>query len=249
MRIGGVGARPAPSSDIPAALSGAVSSLGQRPSITSFAVDGRQEQGFASLAGWVAKGANLLRDEYGLGAGDRLGIAAPPGWPLASVTLAAWWLGIVVVPASHPDLLLRVLHVGMPVPDADGSVLWLGDALDGSGTPPVAGDECWTDAVIPYPDRAPAPHADGSALALDLGDDGGAATQLELLHRYVEDPGGVLGIVRYGDEDLLQRPDGSERLTALTLRPLITGTACVVAEETSDRDGIAAAERVVDWLA
>jgi len=268
MRIGGVGDRPEPSSDVASALSGAVARLGQRPAVTSHGAEGRHEQGFVSLAGWAAKGANLLRDEFGLAAGDRLGVASPPGWPLAAVTLAAWWLGITIVPASTPGLLLTVRHVALPDVPAGGpaggrtaarggDVLWLGDALDGTGIPPTHGDECWTDAVIPHPDRAPTPVRDGSAVALDLSgaDQHGdsavdrTASQLQLLTSVSADPAGVVGILRRGGTDLLSGSDAVRQLTALVVRPLVSGSATVVAPaDEVARARISTAERVVRWL-
>ncbi len=261
MRIGGLGARPSAASDIPTALAGAASTLGQRPAVTSLGDGGRHEQGFVSLAGWAAKGANLLRDEFGLGAGDRIGIEGPPGWPIAAVTLAAWWLGAVVVPAATPGLLVRVRHTGTTTgvagsgpSDGDGvTTLWIGDAVDGSGVPPTSGDESWTDAVIPYPDRAPTPVRDGAAIALDLMD-GSAMTQHQLLSALADDPGGAIGILRHGDQDLLAGADAALLLSALVLRPLVTGAASVVAapSETSagsvDLERITSAERVVRWI-
>jgi uncharacterized protein (TIGR03089 family) len=252
MRIGGVGARPSPSSDIASALSGAAAALGQRPAITSLLPDGRQEQGFVSLAGWVAKGAHLLRDEFGYGPGDRLGVAAPLGWPLAVVTLSAWWLGAVVVPAATPDLRLRVRHVSQPgsVDDTtgDATVLWIGDAPDGAGDPPTPGDECWTDAVIPYPDRAPTP-ARGALLPV-TGASGRAQglTQEELLASLADDADGVLGMVRDGAEDVVARGDAVDVLAGLVLRPLVTGAASVVVMAgRTDLEQVAAAERIARW--
>jgi len=260
MRIGGVGDRPAPAADVAGALSGALAQLGQRPAITDIGAEGRHEQGFVSLGGWASKGANLLRDEFALGPGDRLGVAAPPGWPLAAVVLSAWWLGVTIVPATTPGLRLRVRHVAIPqlhapagptgdgAGDGAGDVLWIGDALDGTGPLPTAGDECWTDAVIPHPDRAPAPHRDGTALAVWLAS--GTATQAQLLADLGSDEGGVLGILRHGDEDLLSGSDAMARLAALVLRPLVTGSATVVASvDDAGRGSITAAERVTRWLA
>jgi hypothetical protein len=261
MRIGGVGARPSAASDIPTALTGAATTLGQRPSVTSLGREGRHEQGFVSLAGWAAKGANLLRDEFGLGAGDRIGIASPPCWPLAAVTLAAWWLGVVVVPAATSGLPVRVRHTSAAASMTDrspgargrGTTLWIGDAVDGSGVPPIPGDECWTDAVILYPDRAPTPVRDGSVLALDLMD-GAAATQHQLLRALAEDPGGAIGILRHGDEDLFARTDAALLLSALVLRPLVTGSASVIAATAEmsgievDLERVATTERVVRWI-
>jgi hypothetical protein len=262
MRIGGIGARPTPSADVATALLTAASSLGQRPAVTSVGPHGRDEQGFVSLAGWAAKGANLLRDEFDVGPGDRLGVASPAGWPLAAVTLAAWWLGVTVVHASEPGLTLRVVHVALDrtLSAADGvTTLWLGDAVDGSGVPEGRDAESWTDAVIPYPDRAPEPARDGGLTAIGLGAHPTGPSQQELIVSFADDPGGALGITRDGDADLLALPDAGRRLAALVLRPLVTGAASVVVMErdapdrhpeahAQARDRIGSEERIVRWL-
>jgi len=260
MRIGGVGARPAAASDVASALTMAVTHLGQRPAITDLGSHGRHEQGFLSLSGWAAKGANLLRDEFGLTCGERLGISAPPGWPLAAVTLAAWWLGVTIVPTATSGLRLRVRHIALAgqqavaddAADDGGEVLWIGDALDGTGPFPAPSGDYWTDAVIPHPDRAPAPTHDGTARALELlptsDDPAGASTQHQLLGSFSADPGGAVGLVRRGDEDLLVSADAAERLAVLVLRPLVTGAATVVMGDGEERERVTSAERIVRWL-
>jgi hypothetical protein len=251
MRIGGVGSRPGPTGDVASALSNATGMLGQRPAVTGHVLGQRREQGFASLAGWVAKGANLLALERGLGPGDRLGLAGPPGWPLAAIALSAWWIGMTVVPARGiaPDRIeVQVVHVGSTGVDVDGDVLWFGDEVDGTGAAPSTLGEQWTDAVTPHADRPPiAPH-DGSLVA--FADHGGAsATQGELLATIAQDPGGALGIVRVGHEDLLARPDAATMLSAVALRPLVTGAASVVIlDDDPERDEHERAERITRWV-
>jgi hypothetical protein len=248
MRIAGVGARPEPSGDVAAALITAVTALGQRPAITDLRPDGRREQGFTSLAGWVAKGANLLAVELGLGPGDRLGLAGPPGWPLAAVALSAWWVGATVVPARRAasgTLAAVVLHVGATGVDASGDVLWFGDELDGTGRAPTTSGEQWADALAAHADRPPPASHDGTLTAF-ASEDGDGPSQRELLARLADDPGGALGIVRTGDEDVLTRSDGRHVLAALALRPLVTGAATVVMDAGDpERDAHARAERVV----
>jgi hypothetical protein len=254
MRITGLSARPPQAGDVASALSGAVSLLGQRPAITAPGAGGRREQGFTSLAGWVAKGANLLELELGLGPGARIAVAGPAGWPLAAVALAAWWIGATVVPAAGRDAAsadLGVLHVGTSLPVAiGGERFWFGDALDGTGVAPAGADrgEQWTDAVTPHGDRPPAPARDGGLVAL-AGHGGTELTQHALLAGLAEESG-VLAIARTGDEDVLARPDAVELLAALALRPLVTGAASVViAHDDPDREAHAQAERVTRWYA
>jgi len=252
MRIGGIGARPPRADDVAAAIVGAAGILGQRPAITAVGPGGRQEQGFHSLAGWVAKGANLLQQEFGLRPGDPLGLGGPPDWPMATVALAAWWSGITIVPAGTPGTGLTVLHVATPAADArapaDGEVLWIGDASDGSGEPPVRGQECWVDAVTPYPDRPPPPAHDGGLVAVRL-HSGHAPTQRELLEALASDAGGTIGLLRHGGADLVDGTDAALLLATLALRPFVTGAATVIVDaDDPDRQRIGDAERVTRWV-
>ena len=264
MRIAGVGDRPPSAQDIAAALAGAVSALGQRPAITGLRPDGRREQGFASLSGWVAKGANLLAGEFGLGPGDRVGLAGPPSWPLAAAALSAWWVGVTVVAASTDGIDLAIVHVAAsssaagsahaPRPSSlPSEVLWFGDALDGTGDVTrelvSPSGEWWTDAVIPHPDRPPAAAHEGTLVALTA-PDGSTVSQRVLLDMLAIDPGGAIGILRSGERDVLQRDDAAMLLATLALRPLVTGSASVVVEADDDaRERIVAAERIARWYA
>lgn len=250
MRIAGLSARPPRAEDVATALSGAVSLLGQRPAVTGLGRGGRREQGFASLAGWVAKGANLLALELGIGPGGRIAVAGPAGWPLAAVTLSAWWVGAVVVPAAGSDAVdASLLHVSSPQGERPGEVLWFGDALDGTGETATLTGEQWTDAVTPHGDRPPAPARDGD-LAAFVDADGTAIAQRALLDALADDAGGVLGVLRTGDDDVMARPDAPRLLAAVALRPLVTGAATVVVEaDDPQRDAHAQAERIAAWFA
>jgi len=253
MRIGGIGARPPATDDVASAIIAAMGLLGQRPAITVIGHDGRHEQGFRSLAGWVAKGANLLQHEFGLRSGDLLGLAGPPDWTLATVALSAWWSGITIVPAGTPGAEFNVLHVATAAASqgllpGDGEVLWIGDAPDGSADPAVPGNESWVDAVTPHPDRPPAATHDGSLVAIRTAD-GSTSTQRDLLAAFLTDPVTTAGLLRHGSEDLLPRTDGPRLLAALALRPLVTGAATVVIDASDPtRRTVEAAERVVSWI-
>jgi hypothetical protein len=134
MLLGPAASRPAPSTDLAEALARATATLGQRPAITRLDGPQRQEQGFVSLAGWAAKGAHLLRDGWGVGPDTPLGVAGPPGWPLAGACLAAWWLGACLVPAD--EATVAVVHTSCS-PSGPGDVLWVGDGPDGTGPIPT----------------------------------------------------------------------------------------------------------------
>jgi hypothetical protein len=251
------GAGGPPADDVPTALEQARAALGQRPAITVRHApaggedsDGsRREQGFASLAGWVAKGAHLVRDELGLGPGDELGLAGPACWPVAAVALAAWWVGVTLIPAEAAEV--AVVHTGSEGATAAGAtLLWVGDAMDGTGTldPSRPWGEWWTEAVIPFPDRPPTPARDGGLAAVRTAT--GAISQRALLaatQDAMKDASGVLG--------LLRRPSGTatidaDELALLALRPLVTGSATVVlADIVTDPllARIVASERISAW--
>lgn len=246
MQLGLARTPPPGGDDAARSLIAASASLGQRPAITFLAGAGRQEQGFRSLAGWVAKGAHLLHDEFGLRPGDTLGVAGPPGWPLASLCLAAWWSGLKVSTSmGGADVAAVVLHVGLPAP-AGTPVLWLGDGPDGTAPTPDGG-ECWTEAVLPYPDRAPSAAATPDAVAWQHGSV--RLTQAQLLEGIRAIPAGVVGLRRSLHADIVADPVA---LAALTLRPLVTGTASVIVDDvtegpTDELERAAAAERIVIW--
>jgi hypothetical protein len=252
MRIAGPSSRPPLADDVAGALIGAVGLLGQRPAITALRQDGRREQGFASLAGWVAKGANLLRQELELGPESQVAVAGPPSWPLAAVVLSAWWVGATVIPVGSLDAAadVSVLHVHSvpPAQHPGGDIFWFGDALDGSDASSATRGEMWTDAVTPHGDRPPPAAHDGSLVAFR--DRVGTTTQRMLLTSLTDGAGGVLGIERTGDADVLARPDASRLLAALALRPLVTGSATVViGHDDVDRGAHERAERIVRWYA
>jgi hypothetical protein len=251
MRIAGPASRPPAMPDVAAALRGAVEMLGQRPALTGLRADGRREQGFASLAGWVSKGANLLALEFGLGPDSRVAIAGPAGWPLAAAALSTWWIGATIVAASGPhasSAQASILHVTADgTTAAAGERFWFGDGLDGTGSRQPASGEQWTDAVTPHGDRPPPAAHDGDLIAL-LDASGAAPSQRQLLDLFAADGGGVLGVVRTGDEDVMMRSDAAMLLAALALRPLVTGSATVIIDaDDAARDANARAERIVRW--
>ena len=252
MRIGGLSARPPRADDVAAALSGAAALLGQRPAITGLVPAGRREQGFASLAGWVAKGANLLTLELGLGPGSRVALAGPPGWPLATVALSAWWVGATVISVGDPDAAsadVSVVHAAIDVPrdGTGGERFLLGDELDGTDRARSGPDEQWTDAVTPHGDRPPAPVHDGSLIAIVDGS-GAAHPQRLLLDAFADDPGDVMGVARSGDVDVVARQGPATLLAVLALRPLVTGATTVVVDvDDPERDAHERAERIARW--
>lgn len=237
MQLGGPpGSLPA-AETIPDALRVAATRLGHRPAVTVVRDARRDEQGYASLARWSAKGAHLLTEELRAAPGDRLRLRTSPGWAPLTACLAAWWVGLVVT--SSGDAAVTVAEPGpdgLLDPELPGTVFTVGDEPD--GTPGVAGEEePWSVAVQAFPDAPPAARAEPGTPALGVGDD--AMSQAELLEasgRWGTD--GVLGC------------SGSPPLEAwlpALVRPLRVGRHTVVVPAGVDRS-VAAADGVEVWV-
>lgn len=234
-----------PPEELADALRTAAQTLGDRPAVTVLRADRREEQGFASLAQWAAKGAHLLEMEHLLEPGDRLALVGPPGWLPAAVCLAAWWAGVTVTLDGGAPV--AVVHEAcQPPPDAE-EVLSFGDALDGSPTSSVGalGDaEPWPVAVQLFPDQPPRPRADPDLPALESG--GRSWTQREVLE---EVAGGALE-GPLGVDAGPGGPDGGPAarawLPAVAVRPLRSGQPTVVLAGADRR--AAAKEGVGTWL-
>lgn len=56
----------------------------------------RTELSTTTLANWVAKTANLLRDDVGAAPGDRVAVLLPAHWQAAAILLGAWSAAAVV---------------------------------------------------------------------------------------------------------------------------------------------------------
>ncbi|MFN2556461.1 MAG: hypothetical protein ABR592_06225 [Nitriliruptorales bacterium] len=252
-----LGALP-PAGDVATALRVAATRLGHRPAVTMLRPDRRDEQGFASLAQWAAKGAHLLTLEAHLEPGDRLHIAMPVGWMAAAVCLAAWWLGVTVtvgprvdgqgnsvdgrgnsvdgrgnrVEDRGGDADVAVVHESWQPPPGVSEVYAVGDAMDGTPLGPVDA-EAWALAVQAFPDQPPSSRAEPDSVAVEF--DGGTTwTQAELL----QEAGrwgfeGALGVT-------VEKPPQAW-LPALA-RPLLVGRPTVVLagvpRELADAEGV-----------
>lgn len=233
MRIGGTPDDAPPPADLAAGLADRSARLGHRPAVTLHRPGSREEQGFASLAQWAAKGAHLLGLDLLLEPGDRLLVAGPAGWMPAAVAAAAWWAGLVVVDVGPADV--AVVHERVDgSPDA-ATVFSVGDAIDGSPRSPGT-LEPWAVAVQAFPDQPPPARAAPGFPAAVLG--GRAFTHSEAVAE-VATGGGALGI----------ETDGlgvAEWLLPVCARPLVTGHATVVVRDGAGRD-VATAEGVASW--
>jgi uncharacterized protein (TIGR03089 family) len=98
-----------------------------RPLITFYddATDERTELSVTTFANWVAKTANLLRDDLGAGPGATVALDLPVHWQAAVWLQAGWALGLHVVPAgSVADL--AVVAYGGAAPAGSGEVVAVG---------------------------------------------------------------------------------------------------------------------------
>jgi uncharacterized protein (TIGR03089 family) len=93
-----------------------------RPRLTSIRPDERLDLSAATLANWVAKTANLLRDELLVEPGDVVGLALPRHWLAAVWLLAADAVGVAVSPGG-PDA--RLVDTGPEAVDPQDMVAML----------------------------------------------------------------------------------------------------------------------------
>jgi uncharacterized protein (TIGR03089 family) len=107
----------------------------RRPLITFYddASGERLEFSGETLANWVAKTANLLRDECDVEPGTRVAVLLPAHWQSAVALLGAWWNGAVVTadPVGADVALADAEHLGA----AAAAGLVVGLSLDAFGRP------------------------------------------------------------------------------------------------------------------
>ena len=98
-----------------------------RPLLTFYddATDERTELSVATFANWVAKTANLLRDDLAAEPGARLSVDLPPHWQAAVLLQAGWALGLHVVPKGADADIAVIGYDGLP-PAGAGDVVALG---------------------------------------------------------------------------------------------------------------------------
>lgn len=223
---------PAPPADLAAGLETCARDRGQRPAVTVLSPQGRAEQGYVTLAQWAAKGAHLLQTDLFLEPGGRVLVDVPPGWTLAAVCAAVWWVGGTVVLGDATDVAGAVVHESRPRPDVP-EVYRVGDALDGGVTSPTDA-YVWAEEVQAFPDQPPARAANASLPALD--EDGASTTHGDLIAALAPQRG-VLGV------DLSSFAGPAVREVAA--RPLVTGRATVVLRGVQRE--AAAGDNVTTW--
>jgi uncharacterized protein (TIGR03089 family) len=222
-----------------------------RPLVTFYddATGERVELSVVTFANWVAKTANLLRDELGVVDGARVAIHLPVHWQAAVWLAACWAAGAVPTPgAPTGDVAVVAAGADGDPPDGDLVVLGLGPlGLARPGTPVPAG-------ALDY-DREIAGHGDrfaGSGQRPEdpaLGLPGGDLTAAELLAAAERAAAGWLpeGGRTVGRLLCAEPADTLPGVLATTLVPLLTGAGVVLCRNLDparlpDR---VAAERVV----
>jgi uncharacterized protein (TIGR03089 family) len=141
----------------------------------------RTELSATTLANWVAKTANLLRDDVGAGPGDRVAVLLPAHWQTAAVLLGAWSAAVVV--GTSPAGAAAAFASGDRVGDAAGvaEVFALSLAPLGRAFPagPPSGTRDYSVEVRAQGDRWSGPLVGDAAPALETGD--GTVTGGELV--------------------------------------------------------------------
>jgi uncharacterized protein (TIGR03089 family) len=135
----------------------------------------RTELSATSLANWVAKTANLLRDDVGTAPGDRVAVLLPAHWQAAAILLGAWTAAAVV--GTSPDGAAVAFSTAERVPEAGsaGEVFALSLAPLGrgfAGGPPAGARDYSVDVLAmgdrwsgrPVPDAVPALDTDAGAV-------------------------------------------------------------------------------------
>ncbi len=104
-----------------------------RPVVTFYddATGERVELSGLTFVNWVAKTANLLRDECDVEPGTTVALLLPAHWQTAAVLLGAWWCGAHVL--ASPDAAEVALADAPSLPAAGGAGLVVGLSLDAFG--------------------------------------------------------------------------------------------------------------------
>jgi uncharacterized protein (TIGR03089 family) len=132
----------------------------------------RTELSATTLANWVAKTANLLRDELGTAPGDRVAVLLPAHWQTAAILLGAWTAAVVV--GTEPDGAAVAFASADRLPEAAAADEVFGLALAPLGrgfrTGPPAGARDYSVEVLAMADRWSGRPVADAVPALDTAD-------------------------------------------------------------------------------
>ena len=209
----------------------------------------RTELSATSLANWVAKTANLLRDDLGTAPGDRVAVLLPAHWQTAAILLGAWTAAAVV--GTEPDGAAVAFATADRLPEAAAAdevfALSLAPLGRGFAAGPPAGARDYSVDVLrmadrwsgrPVPDAVPALDAGGSTVT--------AGDLVEIALRRAAE----LGLVA-GDRVLSTQPWTSPTAWLDGLLVPLAAAASVVLVANPDEDRLTAkveAERVTATL-
>lgn len=191
----------------------------------------RTELSATTLANWVAKTANLLRDDVGAAPGARVAVLLPAHWQAAAILLGAWSAAAVVGTAvgSGPSSAVAAFASADRVAAAAGADEVFALSLAPLGRPfpagPPAGTRDYSVDVLAQGDRWSGPLVAAAAPALETVD--GTVTAGDLveiaLRRAAE-----LGLLA-GDRVLSTGPwDGPPGWVDGLLVPLAAGASIVL---------------------
>ncbi|MFL6131115.1 MAG: TIGR03089 family protein [Mycobacteriales bacterium] len=144
----------------------------------------RTELSTTTLANWVAKTANLLRDDVGTAPGDRVAVLLPAHWQAAAILLGAWSAAAVVTTAPAGAAAAFASGDRVAAAAGAGEVFALSLAPLGRAFPagPPPGTRDYSVEVRAQGDRWPGPPVGDGAPALDTtGDPAGTVTGGDLV--------------------------------------------------------------------
>ncbi|MGH8968532.1 MAG: TIGR03089 family protein [Actinomycetes bacterium] len=113
---------------LPRLLQGALDADPARALITFYddSSGERTELSVATFANWVAKTANLMQDELGMTAGQRVAIRLPLHWQAAVWLAACWAVGAVAAPGADAADVAVVCSEDAAAPPAADEIVGLG---------------------------------------------------------------------------------------------------------------------------
>lgn len=230
-----------------ALLESAIAADPTRPLLTYYdrSSGERTELSGTTFANWVAKTANLLRDDFDVHAGSVVALALPMHWQQVVLAFATWSLGGCVAesPTGSPDVLVMSGDRMMELADADAGELMV-SSLDAMGRPQEPRPEHVTDyttAVRVHGDAFSGPPVGGAdpaytggSLVLDHAHAVGTATALAE----------SLGITPGARVLVTVGSTGEAGLLAWAAAPLVTGASLVLVRPGDDADSGEWIERI-----
>jgi uncharacterized protein (TIGR03089 family) len=217
-----------------------------RPLLTFYddATGERTELSPATLGNWVAKTANMIVDDCGLGPGGRAVVSLPPHWLTAAILLGCWQAGLAVTIAPEPvDVaFVAARDAGTPISGpADRYAVNLHPLALPLQTPP-AGYLDFTTEVRAHGDHFVAADPPVESTPAWRGADGADVSQREL-YAGARDRAAALGIA--GGRVLIDTDRFADPIDWL-LAPLAAGASTVLCRNADQAllDERVAAERV-----